>query len=186
MRMMKSIALMPMLALTLAAEAPKVTLQGHMDLVGAVGDLNKMVDTGNLTGYNAGLGVNLETKPGFGFRLYTNMLSIRGIDGSGLESTKPKHFNAGVDIFQEMGKVTFFGGLGYVDWRQNPATLSSFSDANGANNSGKGKKFAGRIGLEYAFTPKIHGVVSFTQTEFNKIYQPAWFGFGIAYRFLSF
>lgn len=186
MRLTRTLALMPLLAASLLAAGPKFTLQGNVDLVVASGDLAKMTSSASLTGYNVGGGLNIETSPGFGFRLHANMLSIQGVPGSGLEGRKPKHFNMGVDVFKTVDKVTFFGGMGFVDWRQGTATLSSFTDNGGLNNSGKGKKLSGRIGVEYAFTPQIHGVVSFTQTEFNKVYQPAWLGFGVAYRFFSF
>lgn len=195
MNFKRSFALIPLLSMSLLAEAPKFGLEGQVSLVAATGDLNKMVDTGNLTGYNGGLAFRIETKPGFGFRLYANLMSIRGIDGSGLESPKPKHLNAGVDLTQEYGKLTFFGGMGIMKWKQDDATttLASFADVPltvpatlNAQNKGKGTKFAGRIGMEYAITPKLHGVISYTHTEFNKVFQPSWLSFGVSYRFASF
>jgi len=91
-----------------------------------------------------------------------------------------------VDIVSETGKVTFFGGLGLVKWKQDSTASPAFTDEAGRNNAGKGTKVAGRVGLEYALTPKVHGVLSFTQTEFNKIYQPSWFSLGVTYRFARF
>lgn len=189
MNFKRSIALMPLLSLSLLADAPKFGLEGQFSVMAATGDLNKMVDTGNATGYNAGLALRMETKPGFGFRVYGNVLSIRGIDGSGLEKPAPRHLNAGLDLVQEVGKVTFFGGLGIMKWKQDDdkITLAAFSDTPATlNNKGKGTKLAGRIGMEYAITKNFHGVVSFTQTEFNKQLQPSWLSFGVAYRFVNF
>lgn len=191
MNFTRSLALIPLLSLSLFAEAPKFGFEGQFSGLVANGDLNKMVKSGNLTGYNAGVALRAETKPGMGFRLYANVLSIKGIDGSGLEKGTPRHLNAGLDIFSETGKMTFFGGMGIVKWKQDDATTTrpDFSDSVlgvTLNNKGKGTKVAGRIGMEYAFTPKLHGVVSFTQTEFNKVYQPSWLSLGVNYRFASF
>jgi hypothetical protein len=188
MNFKRSIALIPLLTLPLLAEAPKFGFEGQVSALAAIGDLNKMVRTGQTFGYNAGVGLRIEKNPGLGLRVYANLLSIRGVDGSGLEKSGPRHLNAGADVFKDIGKVTFFGGLGIVKWKQDvtDTTTATYTDAGGLNNEGKGTKLAGRIGMEYAITPKLHGVVSFTQTEFNKIYQPSWFSFGVSYRFASF
>lgn len=188
MNFSRSLALIPLLSLSLFAAAPKFGFEGQLGAVVSNGDLYKMTKTSSLTGYSLGLSARIESTPDMGVRLFANLLSIRGEDGTGLEKAAPRHLNAGLDIYKETGKLTFFGGLGIMKWKQDSdtATLPKFTDLGGLNNEGKGTKLAGRVGLEYAFTPKFHGVVSFTQTEFNKVYQPSWFTVGMSYRFASF
>ncbi len=186
MILMRSLALLALLPAGLPAQTPTFGFEGQVSALVANGTLNRMIRTGNLAGYNTGLAFRVDHRPGLGLRLYANLVSIRGVDGSGLESGTPRHFNAGVDIVRETGKVTFFGGLGLLKWKQDSTSSPSFTDEAGRNNAGKGTKLAGRVGLEYALTPKVHGVVSFTQTEFNKVYQPSWFSLGVSYRFARF
>ncbi|BDU72539.1 outer membrane beta-barrel protein [Mesoterricola silvestris] len=182
----RTIALLALLPSGLHAQAPTFGLEGQVSALVATGTLNRMVKTGNLAGYHAGLALRTGTSPGLGFRLYANLLSLRGVDGSGLESGTPHHLHAGLDVLKVSGKVTFFGGMGILKWKQDDTSSPTFTDAGGRNNAGKGTKLSGRLGLEYEISPKVHGVVSFTQTEFNKLYQPSWFSLGVSYRFASF
>ncbi len=186
MNFTRTLAIVPLLAMPLLAEGPRFGIEGQFSAIAANGDLNKMVKTGNLTGYNLGASLRIETAPEAGIRPYVNIFSIRGENGTGLEKPAPRHLNLGVDAFKDLGKLTFFGGIGIVKWKQDETTAVNFTDAGGKNNTGKGSKVAGRIGVEYAFTPKLHGIASYTQTEFNKLYQPSWFSFGVSYRFASF
>lgn len=188
MNLKRSFALIPLLSLSLLAEGPKFAFEGQVSVVGAHGDMKKMVKSSALDGYNAGLAFRTATKGGIDVRLYANLMSLKGIEDSGLEKTSPSHLNVGVDFIRGFGKLSVFGGFGMMKWKQedSPTTLPNFTDNNNKNNQGKGTKLAGRVGIEYAITDKLHGVFSFTQAEFNKVYQPSWLSLGVSYRFMAF
>jgi hypothetical protein len=185
MNLKRIFAIIPLLTLPLLAAAPKLTFEGQFSSVISAGDLNMMTDTGNLTGYSLGAAVRLATREGLSFRLHANLLSIRGNDGTGLENAAPKHFFGGMDICEEFGKLTVFGGLMAVKWKQGDATTPNYSVVLSpySDNRSKGTKFGGRIGVEYAITPALHGVASFNQTEFNRKTNPSWLSLGVSYRF---
>jgi len=179
-----------MLALLALVAMPAMAQGVHFEAGGAaalaVGDLNLMTRTGNLAGYTLGGAIVLEPAAGLGHRFHLDLMSIRGKDGTGLESASPKHIQFGYDVvYQSTEKLSVYGGFIGMKWKQNTATATDpdYSDLNNKNNLGKGTKLGARIGLEYAYSKHWKGVLGFTQTEFNKKRQPAWVSLGLTYRF---
>ncbi|OQA36437.1 MAG: hypothetical protein BWY56_01406 [Acidobacteria bacterium ADurb.Bin340] len=180
-------ALLPLLATPLMAQQPSLDFEGNLGVVQAFGDLkDNMADKDNIAGYTFGVAARFQSRPGLGHRVFINALAIRGKEGTGMDTYSPKHLNAGYDICLDTTEnLTVFGGLGIVKWSQDTAsiTLPDFSDENDLNNRGKGTKVAGRIGLEYKLGKGFAGQVAYTQTEFNKKFNPSWFTVGVSYRF---
>lgn len=184
---MNSVRMLTLLALiAMPAMAQKVSFEAGTAAVIGTGDLNRMVRTGNLVGYTFGGAVVIEPSAGLGHRFHLDLMSIRGLDGTGLESSSPKHLQFGYDVlFQATEKVSVFGGFIGMKWKQDEAKaiLPDYTDLGNRNNLGKGTKLGARIGLEYSYSKNWKGVLGFTQTEFNKKYQPSWISLGLTYRF---
>lgn len=181
-------AMLPLLGGSLVAQQqPNLAFEGNLGVVQAFGDLrDNMVDRDGVAGFTFGVAARYYARPGLSHRLFVNGLAIRGKEGTGMDTYSPKHINAGYDMCFEVGeKLTAFGGIGMVKWCQNEdsITLPDFTDEGGLNNRGKGTKFAGRLGLEYNLGKGFAAQVVFTQTEFNKKYNPSFFTVGVAYRF---
>lgn len=176
---------------SLALAAAPLLAQTPFEIRGAMmiggNDLSKMTASNNLAGYSLDLAGRLEIKPGLAHRLYLGALALNGVQGSGLEGSQtPKHIRYGWDVvYQATDKLSVYGGFLAQRWKidEAKATLPTFTDLNNRNNLGKGTKLGARIGLEYAYTKHVSGILGFTQTEFNKVYQPGWFDLGVAYRF---
>lgn len=152
----------------------------------ASGDMNKMVQVNNLAGYSVGGAFRIEIKPGLDHRFHLDLMAIRGKMGTGLKGSGPKHLDFGYDVvYQGTEKLSVFGGLMAVKWKIDgaDATLPDYTDLNARNNQGKGTKLGARLGVEYAYTKNWKGVLSYTQTEFNKKLQPGWWSAGMTYRF---
>lgn len=171
-------------AAPLVAQTP-FELRGAMILGGS--DLGKMTSSNNLSGYSLDVAGRLDIKPGLAHRFYVGALALSGARGTGLEGSEaPRHFHYGWDVvYQATDKLSVYGGFLAQRWKidEAKATLPAFTDQNNRNNLGKGTKLGARIGVEYAYTKHVSGILGFTQTEFNKLYQPGWFDLGVAYRF---
>lgn len=186
MNIRRTLVLLPLASLGLFATDLKFEAQGSA-LVGN-GDLVQMNDDKRMAGFSLGVAAHLLKEGGLGFRLHLNRASIKGAAGTGMENGTLAHTFGGLDITQQFGKAMLFGGLMGTRWQQDMAlaTNPEFADVVGGksyNNAGKGTKLGFRIGVEYALTPKLSAAVSFTQTEFNKVYQPSWLALGVNYRF---
>lgn len=180
----RMLALLALIAMP--AMAQTVSFETGATAVIAVGDLNRMIRSNNLTGYTIGGAVVIEPKAGLGHRFHLDLMSIRGRDGTGLEGSSPKHLQFGYDVlYQATEKLSVYGGFIGMKWKQDEtkATLPDYNDLNNRNNLGKGTKLGARIGVEYSYTKNWKGVFGFTQTEFNKKFQPSWFSLGLTYRF---
>lgn len=152
----------------------------------ASGDTNRMAQVNNLAGFTLGAACRFEIKPGLDHRLHVDLTSLRAKEGTGLEGSAPKHVQFGYDVvYQAKDKLSVFGGLLAMKWKldEAKATLPDFTDQGARNNEGKGTKFGARLGLQYAYTKQVSGVLSYTQTEFNKKLNPGWYSMGLAYRF---
>lgn len=147
----------------------------------ANGDLNKMVRSGNLAGYTVGFAARQSIKPGLNTRLHLSFMSLRGLDKTGLQNANRPHINGGLDIMQDTGNWTFFGGMTASQWKQNlnGATNPMFIGTNASD----GVKFGFRVGAEYAFSKELRGQFAFNQAEFNKVLNPSWYSLGVVYRF---
>lgn len=180
-------ALLPLLATPLMAQQPSLDFEGNLGVIQAFGDLkDNMADKDNVAGYTLGVAARFHARPGLSHRIFLNALAVRGKEGTGMDTYSPKHINAGYDICLDAGEnLTVFGGMGIVKWSQNEETITlpDFSDEAGLNNRGKGTKVAGRIGLEYKLGKGFAAQATYTQTEFNKKYNPSWFMVGVSYRF---
>lgn len=187
----RAILLLPCLVFPLAAEVPKFGFEAQASILVGTADMKKLSDR-NPAGLALGGALRYNPAPDYGFRLHLGLASIKGVEGSGLESSKPLMF--GLDVTKEAGRWMFFGGLQGTRWNQDEsrATLSNFSDApdpankRNFNNFGKGIKVGARIGLEFALRPDLRAHIAFNQSEFNKMYQPTWLSVGATWRFASF
>ena len=183
--------LLPFAALSLAAQAPKLGFDVQASLLIGTGDMKKMSEK-NPTGLSLGGALRYHPDPDLGFRLHLDLASIKGVEGSGLSSSKPTFL--GLDVMREAGRWTFYGGLLGTRWNQDEgsATLNTFSDAPDPannrrfNNFGSGTKLGARVGLEFEYRPGLRAHLAFTQSEFNKMYQPSWISVGATWRFASF
>ncbi|GLH73547.1 hypothetical protein GETHLI_20490 [Geothrix limicola] len=193
---LKRFLMLPLAALPLLgqANADTIPLEGSFNLVIASQDMNKLVRSGNLAGYTAGLALRSEVKPGLDLRYHLNFMFLRGADGTGLKNANRPHFFGGMDVMQELNaKWSVFGGPMAVQWKQNKnqATDPSFNNSkpassafpNGGNNYADGTKFGFRIGAEYRFSKKLRTDLSFQQAEFNKVFNPSWYSVGLTYLF---
>ncbi len=181
--------LLPTLALS--AQSP-VTFEVQAGLIAPMSDLKKMQGDEKGLGYTLGGAVRIAHSENFAYRFHANLAGIGLAKGTGMDAKGPKHLMAGMDLLHEAGKWTFFEGLVGIKFKQDSATASDERFADWAlvagkntnkNNSPKGVKLGFRVGLEYAVTNQIRAQVSFTQAEFNKIYNPSWFTIGATYRF---
>lgn len=179
----KRLIALPLMTLSLCAQgAPEgnpfeVTATATI----ANADLNKMVRSNNLAGYSLGFAARHEIKAGLNTRLHLALMSLRGMDGTGLENPNRPHVNGGLDIMQDVNQWTFFGGLTATQWKQN--TSAATNPLFTGPNTSSGVKLGYRIGAEFAFTPQVRGTLSFNQAEFNKVLNPSWYALGVTYRF---
>ena len=140
-----------------------------------------MVRSNNLAGWSIGLAARQEIKPGLNTRLHLAFMSLRGKDLTGLDNANRPHVNGGLDIMQDHGAWTFFGGMTATQWKQN-TNVTRGPLFTGANTS-DGVKFGFRLGAEYVFSKEIRGQFAFNQAEFNKVLNPSWYSLGVVYRF---
>ncbi len=176
---LKRFLMLPLLTLPLLAQANP--FEASLTATVASGDLNKMVRSNNLAGWSLGFAARHELKPGLNTRFHLAFMSLRGKDGTGLQNANRPHINGGLDLMQDSGAWTFFGGLTATQWKQNTSGTTNplFTGAN-ANN---GVKLGFRVGAEYAFSPAWRAQFAFNQAEFNAVLNPAWYSVGMVYRF---
>ncbi len=184
MTFMRTLAALALAAGPLLAQTPfEVRATGLI----AQGDMNKITASNNLAGYSLEASARLEIKPGLDHRFYLGGRSFRSLAGTGLAGNRaPKHIYFGYDVvYAAAEKWTLFGGFFGQKWKVDSAdaTRPDFTDQNNRNNVGKGTKLGVRIGTEYAYNKHWHAVLGFSQTEYNKIYQPGWVDLGLGYRF---
>lgn len=199
MKLMHTLSALTLLALPLSAQ---IAVEASANAVIASGDMNRMVLGNNLTGASLGLGLRIPIAAGFGHRVHLDLFGMKGAPGTGLEGAGPKHLAAGWDLTQDLNKKwTLYGGLMAVKWKQDEGKVTNpnfgdiartspngqlFPATGNTNNSPKGTKLGARIGVEYTFSKALSMNLGFQQTEFNKIYQPGWFGLGVTYKFAAF
>jgi len=202
MKLTRTLSALVLLALPLSAQ---VAVEVSANAVVASQGMNQMVVGNNLAGTSFGLGLQIPITPSFGHRIHVNVMSMRGVAGSGMEDSghfyqaKPQHLYAGWDITQKLGKKwTVYGGLMAMKWKQDDAQITNpnfgdiarpsgsvilFPSSTNTNNSAKGTKLGARIGVERPLARGVSMNFSYQQTEFNKIYNPGWFNMGLTYRF---
>lgn len=146
----------------------------------ATADAKKMSSGSNPTGYTLSLGLRTELHPGLSTRVHLGLMSFSGRTGSGLENRKRLHPHAGLDLMKDYARFSFFGGLTATQLRQ--AVTASDPDFSGANR-GEGVKLGLRVGAEYTIGKGFGAVVTFSQSEFNRKFNPSWVSAGIVYRF---
>jgi hypothetical protein len=187
--------LLPLLAaLPAVAQAPESNgfdfAVGFMAAQGQ--DAKEVTKGGSPQGKYLGFGYRFDLPANIGGRLHGDFLFIKGKDGSGMENDKRPHFVVGMDVLKPMGKFTAFGGITATTWKQsNQVTDSNFNNtttqgnlnANGGNNQVTGMKLGYRVGVEYTFAQQWAASVMFSQTEMNKLYNPAYLSIGVNYRF---
>lgn len=176
---LKRFLILPLIALPLMAEGSP--FEASLTATVANGDLNKMVRSNNLAGWSIGLALRQEIKPGLNTRFHMAFMSLRGKDLTGLDNANRPHVNGGLDIMQDLGAWTFFGGMTATQWKQN--TLTAKDPLFIGTNASSGVKFGFRVGAEYAFSKSIRGQFAFNQAEFNKVLNPSWYSLGVVYRF---
>lgn len=176
---LKRFFILPLIALPLMAEGNP--FEAALTATIANGDMNKMVRSNNLSGWSLGFAARQEIKPGLNTRLHLSLMSLRGKDQTGLENANRPHVNGGLDVMQDVGAWTFFGGMTATQWKQN--TGSAKDPLFTGDNINNGVKFGFRIGAEYAFSNTIRGQFAFNQAEFNKVLNPSWYSLGVVYRF---
>jgi hypothetical protein len=175
-------------ALALSASDSTWSLEPQASFLFGTGDMRRLREDKNPAGYTLGGALRYQSSADFSLRLHANLFSMRGKIGSGLENDAPIRSFYGLDVARDAGRWSVYGGLVGVQWKQarREATLKEFSDFVGStyyNNSSKGLKMGFRVGVDYALTDEVRATVSFTQTEFNKLYQPSWLAVGMVYRF---
>jgi len=169
-------------ALSLGAQTPVERSPFEASLAGvlATADTKKMSSGSNPAGYLAALGYHTELYPSLGTRVHLGFMSFAGAEGSGLENRKRPQMHFGLDLVKSYQNLSIFGGLTGTQWKQSVnATDPKFTGLNRAT----GIKLGARVGAEYLIGQGFSAQVSFEQTEFNRVFNPSWFGLGFTYRF---
>lgn len=146
----------------------------------ATADAKKMSSGSHPAGYTVSLAMRHELHPGLSTRVHLGLMSFAGREGSGLENRKRLHPHAGFDLVKEYQSLSLFGGLTATQLRQ--AVVTSHPDFSGANR-GEGVKLGLRLGAEVAIGRGFGALVTFSQSEFNRKFNPSWVSAGIVYRF---
>ena len=143
-------------------------------------DSKKISSGSNPTGYLLSFGLRTELHPALSTRVHFGFLSFSGKDGSGLENRNRLHPHFGLDLMKDYGALHVFGGLTGTQFRQ--AVTASNPDFTLANRA-EGVKLGYRAGAEYDIQKGFSATASFTQTEFNRKFNPSWVNVGLLYRF---
>lgn len=188
---------MSLAAMPAVADAERI-LEVNAGLMGstsgrgfATGDTFRMVNRDFPAGFTLGMSLKQPLDGSLYSRFHVDAFALQGKAGTGLsDGMLPRQLGAGIDLLWEEGRMTVFGGMMGMRWHQDraKATDPRFSDqpVEGGQNRPTGTKFAGRIGIEWRFTPRLHGTLSYTQAEFNKCLNPGWITLGASFRFASF
>lgn len=182
------------LALPAVAGESRFTLEAQASLVSVAPETRRLVDDHALAGNSFGFSIRGPVQAGIlDHRVHLDLLSLQAKAATGMDGPAPKHLSFGWDLIYMKGKASFYFGLMGMRWRQSidPETGTDFRDTNEAGtvrylNSGKGTKLGARAGVEYPLSKDFNFFVGFSQTEFNKKYNPAWFNVGVVYRGLKF
>jgi hypothetical protein len=193
MKNIRTLLTLSLLASPLLADGPKHGFEAQASLVIASQDTNRMVDGNNLTGTSVGVAYRGELAAGLFHRVHVDLTGMKAKPETGMSGAAPKHLSFGWDIMQDVGKWSFYGGILGIKWSQSidDRTSTNYRDLNlagtsNSNNSPKGTKFGARFGVERSLTKNLCFVLGYTQTEFNKKLNPAWYSLGLSYRFTSF
>lgn len=182
------------LALPALAEEPRHIVEAQASLVSVAPETRRMVAGRALAGTSLGIAYRGQMQPGvFEHRVHLDLLGLRAKEETGMDGAAPKHFSFGWDLIYLKGKWSIYTGLQGMRWKQSidAQTGTEYRDYNEAGtvkylNSGRGTKVGGRVGLEYALHKDISLFTGYTQTEFNKKYNPGWWNVGVLYRGLRF
>jgi hypothetical protein len=192
MTIFRTAALLALASLPGMAQSP---FEMNVSLLTGIQDMNRLSSSNDLVGTSLAFGLRLEIKPGLSHRIHLGALGIKSKPETGMGSSSPRHIHFGWDVMQELSpKWTAFGGLTGTKWKHEETNNARFSDrgidypqgsttVRYTNNSPKGTKLGARLGLEYNFSANLKGTISFSQSEFNKLYNPGWFSWGVTYRF---
>lgn len=173
-----------LLALPLAAQAPgeRSPFEASLSTVIATADTKKMSSGSNPAGYLLGLGYHTELYPTLGTRVHLGFMSFAGVDGSGLENKKRPQMHFGLDLVKTYDRLSIFGGLTGTQWKQ---SINASDPRYTGLNRATGIKLGGRVGVEYLLGKGFSAQATFEQTEFNRLFNPSWFGLGAVYRFTA-
>jgi hypothetical protein len=164
----------------LSAQAAPGPFEASLSIPVGMTDAKKISSGTNPTGYILGFGVRTELHPSLSTRVHFGFMSFAGKEGSGLENRNRLHPHFGLDVMKDYGSLHVFGGLTGTQWRQ--AVTASNPDFTLANRA-EGVKMGYRVGAEYDLAKGFSCTAAFTQSEFNRKFNPSWASLGVVYRF---
>ena len=193
MTILRSLALAALAVPALAGET-RHSLEAQASLVSVAPETRRLVDGRALSGTSIGIAYRGHLQPGgLDHRVHLDLMGLRAKEITGMDGAAPKHFCFGWDLIYPQGRWSAYFGLQGTRWKQSidAQTGTEFRDTNEAGtvkylNSGKGTKIGARLGLEYGIRGNLSLFAGYTQTEFNKKYNPGWFNLGVVYRGLKF